>query len=139
MRLITTLDVGDDKSEFEIYIRKNDNYSLSFLFSKKDLSIQLIERNGPVEKILKKEEIGTNIFGKTTSITVIAKGNRITCLLPGSMKLFDYKNKKLKITQGKFGFVFSNLKGVLHNLTVNSIDVELVKSLKELIEQLGLE
>ncbi|MBI2968140.1 MAG: trypsin-like peptidase domain-containing protein [Bacteroidetes bacterium] len=121
MNVVITPGKGKDNSEFEFFFRKNGTSLNSVLFSADKNTMSLYSVNGNDRKLIKSGKPVSNLFSKTFLLTVKVDGNIVSCAV-SNRELFIVKSNSVRAGNGTFGFSTGNLKLVLHQLNVTSIN-----------------
>ncbi|MBI5218835.1 MAG: trypsin-like peptidase domain-containing protein [Bacteroidia bacterium] len=120
LNLLTTLDKGSEDASVDIFFRKSADARLTIHFDKKEKSIELIKIEDGKTKVLEKRKLPETFFNNALLIHLVVDGNTIT-LESSKEKLLEYKSRNIPLTEGAFGFATTNIRMVLHQLTVTSV------------------
>ncbi|MEM7040790.1 MAG: hypothetical protein AAF570_27760, partial [Bacteroidota bacterium] len=119
MNLIVSVGQPEKNSRFQVIFRKAGDRHLALEFNQPEEEIRLVSVKGKRRKVLKKEPLNAEFFANSTVLKLDVQGNSINCA-SFSSDLLSYEGKDVLQQPGRFGFSATEVRLVLHQMTVNS-------------------
>ncbi|MEM1000037.1 MAG: trypsin-like peptidase domain-containing protein [Bacteroidota bacterium] len=127
-RLNLNISMGEavQGSHFGVVFRKVGDQYLKLELDHDADEIRLVFVNGKRKKVLKKEELGSEFFDNSSLLRLQVEGDRVLCE-SYELPLLEYEDKDLLQAPGRLALSATQVRLVLHRMTVSSVNQDFGK------------